>query len=177
MGIDSNTNNIAFAIYKDKELIHYGKVEFGKGDIYERVKSANMVARALAKKWKVDYIAIESSVYVNSQQVAIKMAMCVGAVIAGLMQSGDIEVIAVPPRSWQSYIGNKTHTREMKAELALTNPGKSATWMNGYVRKLRKQFTIDFFNNKFQTSITDDDVADACGLGWYAATQVLTKDK
>lgn len=175
MGIDSNTNNIAFAIYKEKQLIHYGKVEFNKGDIYERIRSAGMISRALANKWNIDYIAVEASVFVNSPQVAIKMAMCLGAIISGLMHSGKTEVIAISPRAWQSYIGNKTYTKVMKQEVIDANPGKSTSWISNHIRNTRKQFTIDFFNEMFKTNISDNDVSDACGIGWYAANETLTE--
>jgi hypothetical protein len=39
---------------------------------------------------------------------------------------------------------------------------------------MRKQRTVDYFNNKYKLSLTDFDVADAFGIAHYS-NEVLTK--
>lgn len=166
MGIDSNTKSIAFSIFDGKELIHYGKIDITGQDIYEKIRDAGIKSRALCKHYKVGYIAIESSVFVKSAQVAIKMAYITGAILAGLTSSGA-DSIAIPPRTWQQFIGNVTFTKDMKEAVVLENPDKSSNWISNEIRKRRKQYTIDFFNNKFNISCSDDDVSDAIGVAYY----------
>ncbi len=39
---------------------------------------------------------------------------------------------------------------------------------------MRKQRTVDYFNNKYSLSLNDFDVADAFGIAYYS-NEVLTK--
>jgi len=173
LGIDSNTKSIALAIYKEDQLEYFGKINLKGSDLYERVRMAGLASRAITKKWEISHVAIESAVFVNSVQVGIKMAMIEGAIISGLMFSGKTTVLEVPPRSWQQYIGNVTYNKEMKAVVAEEHPGKSASWLSGEIRNRRKQFTMDYFNDKFNVNIADDDIGDACGIGWYAVNKMI----
>lgn len=173
LGIDANTNNMAFAIFDSLELVHYGKINFGSGEMHDKLRVAGMVSRAFVKKWKVDYIAIEGSVFVQSMQVAIKLAYTNGALISGLSHDGA-KVVTVSPKAWQTFIDNKAYTKAMKAEVAKSFPDKGTSWVTTHIRKQRKQYTIDHFNNKFDVAIDDDDVADACGIAWYAANHSIS---
>lgn len=166
MGIDSNTNSIAFSIFGDDKLIHYGKIDIVGQDIYEKIRDAGTKSRALCKHYDVEYIAIESSVFVKSAQVAIKMAYMTGAILSGLTSRGA-DSIAIPPRTWQQYIGNITFTKEMKALVVAEHQDKSANWISNEIRKRRKRYTIDYFNKMFNISCNDDDVSDAIGVAYY----------
>jgi hypothetical protein len=49
-----------------------------------------------------------------------------------------------------------------------SNPNKSISWYKSYERSIRKERTIKFINTIYDRSITDNDVADACGIGHWA---------
>ena len=55
-----------------------------------------------------------------------------------------------------------------KQEIVNSNPGKSVSWLKAHEREIRKQRTIRFVNTIYDKQITDNDVADAIGIGWYA---------
>ena len=42
------------------------------------------------------------------------------------------------------------------------------------MRNIRKQRTVDYFNNKYSLGLDDFDVADSMGIAYYA-NEVLTK--
>jgi len=49
-------------------------------------------------------------------------------------------------------------------------PGQSKLWYQNKVRQLRKQKTMDYVNDKYGLSVTDDDVADALGIAAFVAS-------
>ena len=122
---------------------------------------------------KSDYIAVEGAVLVRSPDAVIKLSYVYGVVIAELMSTGA-KVITISPSAWQSYIGNKNPTKDEKSGIRLTNPGYADSWYKNKLRNMRKQRTVDYFNNKYGLSLADFDVADAFGIAHYA-NKVLTE--
>ena len=104
---------------------------------------------------------------VKSADAGIKIAMIVGAILSVILKP-ETKVVTVAPISWQSYIGNKNFTKIQKLDVEKEFPGKSAAWYKNKIREKRKQFTMDFFNDKFKISISDNDVGDATGIAYYA---------
>jgi len=80
----------------------------------------------------------------------------------------------VQPTSWQAYIKNGNPTKEEKSTIRTLNPGYADSWYKNKLRIMRKQRTVDYFNNKYGLELTDFDVADAFGIAHYS-NQVLTK--
>lgn len=168
MGIDASTMSMAFSIMSDQKLLSYGEIFFDGDNVFERAVDASKKIRQLKKDFQYDMIAIESAIIVNSAVVGIKMAYVFGAIVAELCRDGA-PIVEVKPLAWQSYIGNKAWTAAQKAELKKQYPKKSASWLKTEMRRQRKQATIDFFNDKFGTSIESDNVADALGVAYYVS--------
>mgnify|MGYP003336054702 CR=1 FL=1 len=59
-------------------------------------------------------------------------------------------------------------------KLRLENPGYADSWYKNKMRNIRKQRTVDYFNNKYSLGLDDFDVADSMGIAYYA-NEVLTK--
>jgi hypothetical protein len=104
---------------------------------------------------------------VRSADAGLKIAMIVGAILSVILKP-QTKVVTVAPISWQSHIGNKNFTNAEKMQVQKDFPGKSASWYKNKIREIRKQRTMDFFNDKFGTSISDNDVGDATGIAYYA---------
>lgn len=171
MGIDASTHSLAFAVFEDRKLVRYGKINFSGADSYHRLASSMDRMVGLYDNFDVDFIAIEKAVMVRSVSVAIKLGMSVGVIIACLMRDST-NVVEVPPITWQSFIGNTIFTKKEKAAFKRRNPGKSASWLRNEIRKERKRYTMNYFNKRFGISIDDDDVSDAIGVAWYAANEL-----
>ena len=103
----------------------------------------------------------------------IKLSYVYGVVIAELMSTGA-KVITISPTSWQAYIGNKNPTTAEKSEIRTSRPGYADSWYKNQIRTMRKQRTVDYFNNKYDLSLDDFDVADSFGIAHYA-NKVLTE--
>lgn len=171
ISIDSNTNNLAFAVFDNERLITYGKINFKGSDIDERLINANRRTMALAKLYKPDLVAIESAVMVRSIQIAISLSMFVGVIVANMCYYGA-NVKRVAPLTWQGYINNSVSSKEIRKNLKDKHPDKSSSWISSQIRGDRKQYTMNFVNNKFGISVTDDDIGDAIAVGYWACGQI-----
>lgn len=173
LGIDASTNSVAFCLMENDRPIKWGKIEFVGADIYEKIYDAKIKTHAMLNELKSDYIAVEGAVLVRSPDAVIKLSYVYGVVIAELMSTGA-KVITISPTSWQAHIGNKNPTKDEKSAIRLANPGYADSWYKNKLRQMRKQRTVDYFNNKYNLNLEDFDVADAFGIAHYS-NQVLTE--
>lgn len=175
LGIDASTKAIAYCLFRDGQPFQWGIYNLNGADIYERIRDAKEKTEAILDAMDPDYVAIESAVFVNSPDAAIKLAYVYGATMAALMTE-DTKVIAVTPQQWQNFIGNKNFSKVEKDALIKDNPGKSASWYSNKRRLIRKQRTLDYFNDRYDLELDDDNVGDAFGLAFYAVNK-LTRTK
>jgi hypothetical protein len=167
--IDASTNSLAFATFHDGNLKEVGKIKFEGKDIYEKVIDAGRKSKGLFDHIvNVDAIVIEHTVFMNSPKTAADLALVQGALLGAAGQAGIRTIGKVAPITWQNFIGNKKISKDEKLYIKAQNPGKSDSWIKTYERELRKQRTINFINIQYDKTITDNDVADACGIGHWA---------
>lgn len=174
MGIDASTNSIAFTIFYNRRPEHWGKVNIVGNDIYQKIGDANQKIYAVYKQYPVDYVAIEGAAFINSPKVAVQLAMVYGSIVGVLVALG-CETITVPALTWQNFIGNPPFKKPEKEALKLEYPGKSASWYQNKSREIRKQRTMDYFNNKWPMGLTDNDVGDSAGISYYAYHQLTRR--
>jgi hypothetical protein len=167
--IDASTNSLAFAIFNNKDLISTGKIEFSGKSNYDKVVDACKKLNGFFGLYNiVDAIVIEHTVFMNSPKVAADLALVQGAIL-GAAGINNIKIAgSVSPITWQNFIGNKRLNPKEKQDIMSEFPGKSKSWYKTYEREVRKQKTIKFINTYYDKSISDDDVADACGIGHWA---------
>jgi Holliday junction resolvasome RuvABC endonuclease subunit len=173
LGIDASTNSIAFCLMENNKPLKWGKIELSGSDIYEKIYDAKVKMSVMLDELKSDYIAVEGAILVRSPDAVIKLSYVYGVVIAELMSTGA-KVITISPTAWQAYIGNKNPTKDEKAAIRLKHPGHADSWYKNQIRNMRKQRTVDYFNNKYGLSLDDFDVADAFGIAHYS-NEELTK--
>lgn len=169
--IDASTNSLAFAIFdtQEKTLKSVGKINFKGKDTYEKVMDAGQKVKAFLDIYEgFEAIVIEHTVFMNSPKTAADLALVQGAILGAAGQSGTKVIGKVAPITWQNFIGNKKISKDEKLFIKSQNPGKSESWLKTYERELRKQRTINFINLQYDRTITDNDVADACGIGHWA---------
>jgi len=173
LGIDASTNSIAFCLMENDVPLKWGKINLAGNDIYEKIHDAKVKMASMLDELKSDYIVVEGAVFVKSADAVIKLSYVYGVVIAELMSTGA-KVITISPSSWQAYIGNKNPTKEEKSAIRAKNPGYADSWYQNQLRNMRKQRTVDYFNNKYGLSLTDFDVADSFGIAHYS-NSILTE--
>jgi hypothetical protein len=167
--IDASTNSLAFALFVDNDLNSIGKIHFDGNNTYEKVMDAGKKVKAFFDIYGgFEAIIIEHTVFMNSPKTAADLALVQGAILGSAGQSGTKIIGRVSPITWQNYIGNKKISKEEQLVIRAQNPGKSVSWYKAYERMLRKERTINFININYDRTITDNDVADACGIGHWA---------
>ena len=169
--IDASTNSLAFAIFdtQQKTLESVGKITFKGKDTYEKVMDAGQKVKAFLDMYGgFEAIVIEHTVFMNSPKTAADLALVQGAILGSAGQTGTKVIGKVAPITWQNFIGNKKISKDEKLFIKSQNPGKSDSWLKTHERELRKQRTINFININYDRTITDNDVADACGIGHWA---------
>lgn len=169
--IDASTNSLAFALFETKEqtLGVVGKIYFEGNNIYEKVMDAGKKVKAFIDYYGgFEVIVIEHTVFMNSPKTAADLALVQGAILGAAGQTGTKIIGRVSPITWQIFIGNGKISKEEQLVIRSQNPGKSEAWCKAYERMLRKERTINFININYDRTITDNDVADACGVGHWA---------
>jgi Holliday junction resolvasome RuvABC endonuclease subunit len=167
--VDASTNSIAFAVFHKKELVSSGKIVFDGRNTYEKVADACKKLNSFFKLYdNVDSIVIEHTVFMNSPKTAADLALVQGAIL-GAAGVNNIKIGgSVSPITWQNYIGNKRLTTKEKQDIMQEFPDKTKSWYKTYERELRKQKTIKFVNIYYDKNYSDNDIADACGIGHWA---------
>lgn len=167
--IDASTNSLAFSLFDGEDLYAVGKINFEGINTYEKVMDAGQKVKAVFDYYGgFEAIVIEHTVFMNSPKTAADLALVQGAILGAAGQSGTKVIGTVSPITWQNYIGNKKISKDEQLFIRSQNPGKSLSWYKTYERNLRKERTIRFINTIYDRSITDNDVADACGIGHWA---------
>jgi hypothetical protein len=167
--IDASTNSLAFALFVNNELESIGKMNFEGNDVYEKVMDAGKKVKAFFDIYGgFEAIVIEHTVFMNSPKTAADLALVQGAILGSAGQSGTKVIGKVSPITWQNFIGNKKISKDEQLFIRSQNPNKSLSWYKSYERNIRKERTIKFINTIYDRTITDNDVADACGIGHWA---------
>ena len=167
--IDASTNSLAFALFVGNELESIGKIYFEGNNIYEKVMDAGKKVKSFFDIYGgFEAIVIEHTVFMNSPKTAADLALVQGAILGSAGQSGTKIIGRVSPITWQIFMGNGKISKEEQLLIRSQNPGKSDSYYKAYERMLRKERTIKFININYDRTITDNDVADACGIGHWA---------
>ena len=167
--IDASTNSLAFALFENKKLGTIGKIKFEGNTNYEKVMDACAKTKAFFEYYGgFEAIVIEHTVFMNSPKTAADLALVQGAILGSAGQSGTKIIGRVSPITWQIFMGNGKISKQEQLLIRSQNPGKSDSYYKAHERMLRKERTIKFININYDRTITDNDVADACGIGHWA---------
>jgi hypothetical protein len=167
--IDASTNSLAFSLFAGEDLVTVGKINFEGNNTYEKVMDAGKKVKGFFDIYDgFEAIIIEHTVFMNSPKTAADLALVQGAILGAAGQTGTKVIGTVSPITWQNYIGNKKISKDEQLFIRSQHPGKSVSWYKTYERNLRKERTIKFINTIYDRTITDNDVADACGIGHWA---------
>lgn len=169
MGVDMSTQAIAFSIFRDGDLEHYGKLYLRGDNIFDKYGDANKKMYHVLKLYEPEVVLIEAAVFVNNRQVVKKLSGIIGA-IGGVAAALGARVDEIAPVSWQTHIGNPLLKKDDKEKIKKANPKAKAAKLKTIGREQRKQKTMELIEEHYDVVVKDDDVADAIGVGWYAAS-------
>lgn len=178
LGIDCSTHSLAFCLFYNRRPVKWGKINFEGSDLFARIVDADSKVRALIDEFAADFIAFEGAILANNKnvKVTISLSLMYGAVLSVLLRNNK-KIVQPTPLQWQNFIDNPPLSRAEKAQIKIDWPGKSTSWYSNKSREIRKQRTMDYFNKKWpHMNLTDNDVGDAAGIGYYAYYE-LTRRK
>ena len=167
VSLDTSTRAVGFASWDSGHLVDYGVVKFKKNTTYRRLIVIAEEMEELFNLLDVDSLVIETAYFGMNPSTTTSLALVQGVVIGAGALNGIEEGFGIPPRVWQSGIGNDPLTLEEKIEIQEANPERTPSWYAQYYRKFRKQRTIDIINKEYELEITNDDIADAIGIGMH----------
>lgn len=168
ISIDASTTSVAYAVFENKKLILSGKVEFLGKNVYEKISSAIGSVVDVMRDIAPEALVIERAIFINSPKTMSELSMVQGAILAGASLAGVKVFKGTNPIAWQTYIGNGKVTKDAKLLMRKENPDRSESWYKQHEREARKQKTINFININYDLEISDNDIADAVGIGHYA---------
>jgi Holliday junction resolvasome RuvABC endonuclease subunit len=169
VSIDANSTSIAFAVWANDNLASYGKISWSGKTNYEKVQQASQTVRDFFSHYgDMETVVIEHTVFMNSPKTAADLALIQGAILGAMSISGVKEIKSTNPIAWQTFIKNGRLTTPEKQVIRNEFPGKSDAWYKNKEREFRKLRTIKFVSDRYKKTITDNDVADAIGIGHYA---------
>lgn len=168
ISIDANSTSIAFAIWENDNLVKVGKLMWNGKSNYEKLADASAKLFAFFKQYPANTVVIEHTVFMNSPKVAADLSLIQGAILGAMSLAGVSEIKSINPIAWQTFIKNGRLTTPEKQLIRNDSPGRSEAWYKNREREFRKQKTIKFVNDRYKRSVTDNDVADAIGIGHYA---------
>lgn len=167
--IDASTNSIAFVIFEDEKPTLHGKIKFDGKTNYEKVADASAKMYAFFSTVEdLETVVIEHTIFMNSPRTAADLALVQGAMLGSMTLAGIKMIKAINPIAWQTFIKNGRLTTPEKLVIRNEFPGKSDAWYKNKEREFRKQRTIKFINDRYHKEISDNDIADAYGVGHYA---------
>lgn len=168
MSIDANSTSIAFAIWENDSLVKHGKLFWEGKTTYEKLLNASRQLVAYFSHYPVETVVIEHAVFMNSPKTVADLSLIQGAILGAMAITGVQEIKSINPIAWQTFIKNGRLTTPEKQLIRNEYPGRSDAWYKNREREFRKQRTIDFVNKRYGKSISDNDVADAIGIGHYS---------
>ena len=169
VSIDASTNSMAFASFENGELDAVGKIEFNGTTTYQKIADASVKVRAFFDLYGTpDAVVIEHTVFINSPKTAADLSLVQGAILGAISNAGVKVIKAINPIAWQTFLGNPRLTAAEKSLLRTSSPDKSDSWYKNNEREFRKNRTIDLIDKIYNRKVTDNDVADAVGVGHYA---------
>jgi hypothetical protein len=165
--VDASTNNMAFAYFVNQKLTKYGKINFNGENVYEKIGDIAQKTKSFFVGFPTENLIVEKPIFANSPLVAANLALTQGSLMGAAKLGGVKNIYGVTPIAWQSFIGTRLLNPEERDRIKTEYPAMSSSWYKTKEREQRKQKTIKTINKKFNIDISDNDIADACGIGIF----------
>ena len=151
--------------YENKKLIKYGSFEFDTRhySFEEAVMNIEELVNGLIVKENISAVFIEDIQLMANKQAFKKLAQLQGVLINSFLKNNYLYEI-IPPSTWQNYCKTRGRkTSEIKANKDTINTSG---------KKDSKVLSIMFVKDKFGIDTKNDNLADACCIGYYAVNNI-----
>ena len=148
LALDASTKATGFAVFKDKELLVCNCITASSTDLYKRIHKMVDSILTIVEQLKIDQIVMEEVIPDHSKNTnTFRALMYLQALIHIEMHDKhpEVQIEMIYPSSWRSTCG--------------IEDGRASK------REQKKQKDIEFANQKYGLSLTNDDTADAVCIG------------
>lgn len=156
--------------YEKKELIKYGTFEFDSRHYTFAQANLNIerVIESVIKENDVSAVFIEDIQMRQNVQSFKRLAQLQG-VLVNLFEKNEYLYSYVAPTQWQNYCKARGRTtKEAKKKIQeLEASGKKAS----------KILSIEFVKQQFDIDTDNDNLADACCIGYYVVNNIIIERK
>lgn len=156
MGIDASTKCTGYSIFKDKELIAYGKIPIIDTDNNWRHNILYMVneLNKLMNKYNVDTIAVETPVKTIKNVETLQMLFTLNGAILSLANFRNISFIPVEVNGWRKSLGLlKDIPRDVKDKRSILKERS--------IKMANELYGLDLVWKSRTSKFNDDDISDA----------------
>lgn len=147
LALDQSSHITGYAVYDNAQLITYGYFNLTNPDIGKRLIKFKEKINELIQQYEAEEIAYEDITLQNGAVTTYKTLAFVIGVLNELIAEKKLKQQCILPSSWRHTCGIK-----------------------GRVRKEQKANTIEYVNNKYNISATEDE-CDAICIGEHAVKQ------
>jgi len=177
LAIDPSSHSLAWVIYDismtDISLIACGKIDYKKDkDVSIKFSVINKGLSDIVKEYTPKHAIIEQSIYVQNFESSRIISYIIGY-SWGVVSAGNCTVSDVNPLVWKAGIGYKNLGKKDK-EIFMNDgkPGALQIKLKNE-RKRRVRILVAKYFATGDTSLNDDDIIDAAGIGlWYATKKI-----
>jgi len=177
LAIDPSSHSLAWVIYDismtDISLIACGKIDYKKDkDVSIKFSVINKGLSDIVKEYTPKHAIIEQSIYVQNFESSRIISYIIGY-SWGVISAGHCTVSDVNPLVWKAGIGYKNLGKKDK-EIFMNDgkPGALQIKLKNE-RKRRVRILVAKYFATGDTSLNDDDIIDAAGIGlWYATKKI-----
>ena len=147
LALDQSSRVTGYAVYDNAQLITYGHFDLTNPDIGKRLIKFKEKINELIQQHEIEEIAYEDITLQHGAVTTYKALAFVIGVLNELIAEKKLKQQCILPPSWRHTCGIK-----------------------GRVRKEQKANTIEYVNNKYNISATEDE-CDAICIGEHAVKQ------
>ena len=177
LAIDPSSHSLAWVIYDvnlDKiNLFACGKIDYKKDkNISMKFEAIHSGLEQIIADYNPKHAIIEQSIYVQNFETSRIISYIIGY-SWGVLSGGKCVVSDVNPLTWKSGIGYKNLAK--KDSESFKDDGKPGSLQIKLKneRKRRVREIVAKYFTEGDTSISDDDIIDAAGIGlWYATKKI-----
>jgi Holliday junction resolvasome RuvABC endonuclease subunit len=148
LAIDQSSNVSGYSVWKDKELVEWGKVQFDGEFIFRVIELKKWILNKIEEYEEEEVeVVIEEIQEQSNAQTFKKLAMLQGAILVALTEV------------------------DIKYHLVYASQWKSAANIKGQSRTEQKRNTQNYVLEKFGKKVTQDE-ADAICMGEYISRKI-----
>lgn len=123
LALDAATNITGFAVFDDKELVHYGVFKAPNGEAAERINQVKKWLMQIIDKWSIDFCGIENiqlQTYGGATNVELYRVLAnLQGVLVDTLYEKAIDYELAYSTEWRKYCGiNEGKGREYKKKMA-----------------------------------------------------------